>query len=79
MLQKLADRLSKQLGLALTWDEPVLDILADEGFDPQFGARPLKRLIQQKIETALSKKIISGAVAEGDSVALSVKNGELTI
>jgi ATP-dependent Clp protease ATP-binding subunit ClpB len=79
MLKKLAVRLNKQLGLTLTWNDEVLSVLADEGFDPQFGARPLKRLIQQKIETGLSKKIISGAVAEGDSIELCVKNGELTV
>ncbi|MEI6285036.1 MAG: ATP-dependent chaperone ClpB [Bacillota bacterium] len=79
MLKKLAARLSKQLGLILTWDDEALTILAAEGFDVQFGARPLKRLIQQKVETSLSKKIISGAVSEGDSVKLSVINGELSI
>ena len=79
MLKKLAARLSKQLGLILTWDDEALTILAAEGFDVQFGARPLKRLIQQKVETSLSKKIIGGSVTEGDSVKLTAINGELSI
>jgi len=48
-----------------------------EGYDPVYGARPLKRFIQQRLETPLSRKIIAGDIAEGSSVEVSVKDGAL--
>ncbi len=72
LLQRLAARLEKQVKIHLTWSEAALTRLADQGFDPNFGARPLKRLLVHTVETALSKEIISGAVKEGDTVNIDV-------
>ena len=72
LLQRLAARLEKQVKIHLTWSEATLTRLADQGFDPNFGARPLKRLLVHTVETALSKEIISGAVQEGDTVNIDV-------
>src|SRR5678815_1152682 len=55
-LQKLV----AQNGLQLTFNDYALEYLAEQGFDPQFGARPLKRLIQKEIVNPLSKRILSG-------------------
>jgi len=57
----------------------ALDWLADAGFDPAFGARPLKRVMQRKITNRLSEMILSGTVQEGDSVLVRMTEGELQI
>jgi ATP-dependent Clp protease ATP-binding subunit ClpA len=49
-------------------DVTVTAALANEGYDPQFGARPLKRVIQQRIENGLAGKILAGEIGDGDSV-----------
>ena len=79
ILQGLAARLRKQLELDLSWDDQVLDYLAKNGFDPVYGARPLKRLVTRSVETVLSKKIVAGAVVSGDKVKLTVVDGEIVI
>ena len=65
--QRLADR---NITLALT--DAVIDKLAADGYDPVYGARPLKRLIQQYIENPLAKRILSGEFSDGDNVAVDV-------
>jgi len=71
LLQTLARRFEKNLGGHLQWDEQALRYLADKGYDPAYGARPLKRLIQQEVETLLSRKIISGEIKENSLVQMS--------
>ena len=78
LLAALGKRLERQADITLTWDEAALTELAQEGFDPDFGARPLRRLLTHKIETALSKQIIAGAVRGGDTVALGFDGSEFT-
>ncbi|MGN0940305.1 MAG: ATP-dependent chaperone ClpB [Selenomonadaceae bacterium] len=78
LLKNLSERLEKQVKISLSWDDETLDALADEGFDPNFGARPLRRLISHGIETILSEKIIRGDVGEGDVVKIGVKDGKFT-
>ena len=77
LLHQLDSRLEKQIKLHLTWDDAALQLLADQGFDADFGARPLRRLLSHTVETELSKSIIRGDVSEGDTVAMSVENGRL--
>ena len=55
------------------------ELLAKNGYDPQYGARPLKRYIQQSIENPLASKIIDGTVKEGDEVKIDEKEGEIVI
>ena len=78
LLKGLGARLEKQVGIRLTWSEEALDALAEQGFDPDFGARPLRRLLSHTIETLLSEKIIRGDVEEGDTVTVDVENGNFT-
>ena len=68
--QRLADR---ELGLEVS--EDAMKALASEGFDPQFGARPLKRVIQQRIENPIATRILSGACEPGDTILVKI-NGE---
>lgn len=77
LLQNLNARLEKQLKLTLQWNDEVLEYLANTGFDANFGARPLRRLITKVVETALSKEIIRGSVTEGDTVHMKMVNDKL--
>ena len=70
--------LKKQLvknGVMLEFSDYALDYLADNGFDPQFGARPLKRLIQKQIVNQLSKKLLSGTIDKSHPVLVDVFDG----
>jgi len=60
LLKRFAQRIRDSLGLELTWSEKTINYLAEKGYDPSFGARPVKRLIQQSIETPLSRRIVQG-------------------
>jgi ATP-dependent Clp protease ATP-binding subunit ClpC len=51
--------------------------LAKDGFDPQYGARPLRRSIQRKVEDSLSEALVSGTLEEGDSVRMFMEDGKL--
>ena len=75
LMKKLAGRLAATADLNLRWDDEVIAYLAERGYDPAFGARPLKRVIQQEVETPLSRKIIGGDVTPKDVVTL-VKGDE---
>lgn len=76
MLKEVQRRLSEK-GMTLTYDEDVVKLLAKEGYDPAYGARPLRRVIQRTVEDALSEEIISGRLALGDSVMLSAPDGKI--
>ena len=67
MLENLNERLAG-LNITLKWEDNVKEALAEIGFDAAYGARPLRREIQSKIEDALSEKILDGSIKNGDSV-----------
>lgn len=79
MLQKLADHLRKTSDIGFEWSDNALAALAKKGYDPSFGARPLKRLIQHEIETPLSRMIVKGEVGPASTVYLDVQEGKLEI
>jgi ATP-dependent Clp protease ATP-binding subunit ClpB len=64
--------------LKLLVREPAIDWLAEKGYDPQLGARPVKRLIQKEIINELSKEIIGGKVSKEDTIVIDVSDGHLT-
>jgi ATP-dependent Clp protease ATP-binding subunit ClpB len=68
----------EQKEIALQVSEEVIDWLAKEGYDPHYGARPMKRLIQNKILTPVASMIVTSGVREGGAVTVSMKNGEIT-
>ena len=72
--KRLAD---KQLKCELT--ERAKDYIVESGYDPAFGARPLKRLVQRDIETLLARKIIAGDIDQGTTLVVDVENGEYSI
>lgn len=63
--------------LSLELDEPAMLLLIDSGYDPIYGARPLKRAIQRLIEDPLSKQILSGSYKPGEIIKVTVDNGEM--
>jgi ATP-dependent Clp protease ATP-binding subunit ClpB len=65
-------RLVAQSGIPLEFSEYALDFLAEQGFDPQFGARPLKRLIQKEIVNQLSRRILAGEIDKSQPVLVDV-------
>jgi ATP-dependent Clp protease ATP-binding subunit ClpC len=76
MLSELDERMSeKKLSLHLT--APAKELIAEQGFDPAYGARPLRRTIQKLIEDPLSEDIIKGRIEEGSEVRVSRKGDEL--
>ena len=75
VLKELAERLAKQLEIKLTASDEAVAHLASAGFDPAFGARPLKRLIVHTVETLLARKIVAGEIKNGDSIEVFM-NGE---
>ncbi len=70
--KRLQDR---EIGLEIT--EDALDLLGEAGFDPVYGARPLKRAIQQQLENPLAQDILSGKFAAGDVIKVDVDKGVL--
>ncbi|MBQ2661361.1 MAG: ATP-dependent Clp protease ATP-binding subunit, partial [Clostridia bacterium] len=77
MLEKVKARL-KERGITLTVSAEADKHLAADGFDPTYGARPLRRAIQHQIEDGLSEEILSGNIALGDSVQAYIKNGKIS-
>ena len=74
MVKELSDRLADQeLSLELT--DAAKQMVVDNGYDPVYGARPLKRYLQNYVETLTAKKILSGDVHAGDTIVLDVKDG----
>ena len=73
-----ANRVQERLDekkMTMTIEDSAMDYLAERGYDPAFGARPVKRVVQQELETALAKGILRGDFAEGDAVIVSAEGG----
>ena len=79
VLRELGDRLNKQLELTLTYTDEAVAFLAKAGFDPAFGARPLKRLIVHTVENILGKKIVAGEIKNGDKVEVVLVNNAIDV
>ena len=76
MLKDLITRLGTQ-NMQLTIPDEVKDELAKEGYSPSYGARPLRRVIQKKIEDELSEQILLGRFKDGDSIVASLKDNAI--
>jgi ATP-dependent Clp protease ATP-binding subunit ClpC len=77
MLDKVVRRLRPQ-HIEVTFTDEAVAYLSERGFDPDFGARPLKRTIQRLVENELSRMILDGSLNEGDAVAVGLKDEKLT-
>jgi len=75
-LKQLDKRLSEN-DLSIVFSDAALDKIGEEGFDPVYGARPLKRVIQNEIENPLAQKMLAGEFASGDVIKVSVVDGKI--
>jgi len=78
MIRELQGRLSGR-DITLSLDQSAEDLIIEEGYDPIYGARPLKRYIQSSLETLLGRALISGEVTDGQAVGITAADGRLAI
>ena len=64
--------------MKLVMTPEAISYCVDNGYDPQFGARPLKRFIQKNVETIAAKAILEGRIIEGNTILVDCKDGKLT-
>ncbi len=76
-MKEIKERLAEQ-GITIELTEEAREWLAEEGYDPQFGARPLRRTLQRNVESPLSKRLLKGEFKEGDTVVVDVGEDGLT-
>ena len=79
VLKELGERLNKQLELTLSYTDEAVAYLAKAGFDPAFGARPLKRLIVHTVENILGKKIVAGEIKNGEKVEVVLADDAIDV
>ena len=77
-LNRLRPRLEER-HITLHLSDMATAFLANQGYDPQYGARPLKRVIQKEVENRVARAILDGTVRDGDTVEIDVKDGKLTL
>jgi len=76
----LLDRTKRRLqvqGIEVEFTEEAVKLIAEEGFDPEFGARPLRRTIQRKVDNELSRMVLSGSLNPGDKMVVGAEEGNL--
>lgn len=76
---KNLEEMLKQQNISLDITDKAAGLLADKGFDPLYGARPLKRVIQRELQNELAKKLLAGDIMPGSRVKLDAKSGEILI
>ena len=78
MVNELVERLREQ-NMELEVTDAVKEKVSEEGYDPQYGARPLRRALQKLVEDRLSEEVLKGTVREGQHIIVDVENGEIVI
>ena len=78
MLEQVGERL-KALGVTLSWTDEALDALAKQGFDPSYGARPLRRTIRTQVEDPAAEGLLSGSLKAGDTALVCCAEGKLAL
>ncbi|GAA3604785.1 ATP-dependent Clp protease ATP-binding subunit [Secundilactobacillus similis] len=78
MAKTVIKRISDQ-GIKVKVTPAAIDVIADAGFDPEYGARPIRRALQTKIEDRLSEALLSGEIKAGNQVTLGATKGEITV
>ncbi len=78
MLKEVEGRVA-DLGIKMVWDEAAVDTLSEKGFDPKYGARPLRRTVQSQVEDVLAEKMLEGTIKAGSTVSITAEDGRLSL
>jgi len=78
MLQVTAGRMAQQ-GITLEVEDAALELLAKDGFDPQYGARPLRRTLQSVVEDAVAEQMLEGKLTAGDTAHVRLHEGRILV
>jgi len=78
MLELVKGRM-KDIGIGLTVDDSAIDLLSQQGNDPVYGARPLRRAIQNAVEDTVAEKMLEGKIKEGDTITITAKDEKIEI
>ena len=78
MLKETGGRMQK-IGISLKCEESAVDLMAEKGYDPIYGARPLRRTIQSGIEDVVAEKLLEGSVKEGDRLVVTAVDGKIEV
>ena len=78
MLRKFEKNLAER-GIRLTIDSDALDYLLSQGYDSEYGARPLRRVIEQYVEDAVAEGLISGRIRDNSAVYVKLVNGQIVV
>ena len=78
MLKTVAQRM-EAMGIALDAGDEAIDVLVREGYDPKYGARPLRRVIQSRVEDAVAERMLDGTLTAGDTARLAVEDEKLCV
>ena len=79
LLKELSDRLSKNPGFVLNFSDKVADYVLEKGYDPQYGARPLRRAIQYELEDFLADEYLEGHIKNNDKILLDIEKDKPVI
>lgn len=77
MLKELKTRIKKQMDISITYGDTLKNFIFEKGYDKKYGARPLKRSIQNEIEDKLAEEILGGKISKGDKVSISASDGKV--
>ncbi len=78
LLNEVSARLAA-LGITATWDDAAVDYLCDKGFDPKYGARPLRRTVQSNVEDVLAERMLEGVFKSGTKVSITARDGKIQL
>ena len=79
LLKELSDRLAKNPGFQLEFSDKVAEYVLEKGYDPQYGARPLRRAIQNELEDFLADEFLEGHIKNGDKVLINIEGNQPVI
>ena len=79
LIRELSDRVKETPGFVLSVTEQVEDYILEKGYNPQYGARPLRRTIQNELEDFLADEFLLGHIRTGSEVTLDMKDGKVVI
>jgi len=76
---EIVNKRMKSIGITMTFDDSVTKLLAEQGYDPVYGARPLRRVIQNRLEDTVAEMLLEGKIKDGDEIKVTVADGELEV